>query len=169
MRSIAFSLIAALAAAPASAQQEPPARVPPPAPAARPVETRPVGSVLRCKDGVWAPAGATDASCASHGGVGYRLRQIIPPPAALARPETTTTAAVPAPPTGSGLVEQSTVTTIRPSATRAGVQQQKGPPGRPPADATLLCMDGTFLTGAAEPSRCSSHGGLTAILPKKKP
>jgi len=30
-------------------------------------------------------------------------------------------------------------------------------------------MDGTFLTGAAEPGRCGSYGGLTAILPKKKP
>ncbi len=142
------------------AQQAPPARVPPPPPAARPVNLRPAGSTLRCKDGLWAAAGAADAWCASHGGIGYRTVVITPPPKALPRPETPAPPPL-APPTKPAAREQSAA-----GAAPAQAQAQ-APPSPPPPGATLLCTDGTYLTGNPDTSRCQVHGGLAAKLPTR--
>ena len=153
-------------APPAFAQQAVTPPTPPPAPAAPAVNTtRPPGSIMRCKDGSWAPAGATGSACDAHQGLAYRFPVITPPPAAKPRPEADAPklAPPPAPQGMSAPVENSSSVM---SASSAGAPRR---PPTPPDGATLLCMDGTYLTGAAEPGRCQSYGGLTAILAKKRP
>jgi len=162
MNRILAGLIVTALAAGAQAQATPPARVPPPAPAPRAVATKPAGSTLRCKDGAWAVANAADSWCTAHGGIGYRTVVVTPPPTPLPRPEAAPVKPL-APPAKPGVVETQ-------AAARQTVSQQasKAPTGPPPG-ATLLCMDGTYLTGAADAARCSGHGGLAGKLPKSRP
>jgi len=163
-RILAGLLITAVAAG-AQAQATPPARVPPPVPAARPVATRPAGSTLRCKDGAWADAGAADSWCSTHGGIGYRTVVVTPPPKALSRPEAAP-AKPPAPPETPSMVE--TPATTRTTTTAKAAKAAKAPTAPPPG-ATLLCVDGTYLTGSAEADRCQGHGGLAGKLPVGRP
>lgn len=153
-------------APPAFAQQTVPQQPPPPPAAPAVNTTRPDGSTIRCKDGSWAPAGATVAACDAHQGLAYRFPVTPPPPAAKPRPDADAPKLTP-PPVPQGItapLENSS--SVKSAATGSGVA--KGPP-TPPDGATLLCMDGTYLTGPAEPGRCSAYGGLTAILPIKRP
>jgi hypothetical protein len=39
----------------------------------------------------------------------------------------------------------------------------------PPADATMRCKDGTWLSGTPAASRCDANGGLATVLPPTPP
>ena len=162
MNRILAGLVLATLATSAQAQRTPPARTPPAAPAARPVVKKPVGSTLRCKDGIWADAAAADSWCASHGGIGYRTVVVTPPPKSLPRPEVAPAKPL-APPAKPGAVETPATgrSTTAPQALRA--------PSGPPPGSTLLCVDGTYLAGAADAARCQGHGGLAGKLPASRP
>lgn len=127
--------------------------------------TRPAGSMIRCRDGSWAPAGATVAACDAHEGLAYRFPEKTPPPPAKTRPDAGLARVAP-PPAPQGMSAPAVTSSSMRSA--ANAKAPEGPVA-PPANATLACVDGTFLTGPADPDRCKAYGGLTAILPKKKP
>jgi hypothetical protein len=152
-------------AAPAFGQQVlPPA--PPAAPVALPIDTKqPLGATIRCADGSWIPAGGAVTVCDTHKGIAFRLPEKTPPPPAKTRPDAGATKIAP-PPAPQGI--SAPVVTSSSVRSTANANAPKGPIA-PPADATLACMDGTFLTGAADASRCQAYGGLSAILPKKRP
>ena len=125
--------------------------------------------MIRCKDGSWVPAGGAVTACDTHQGLAFRFPEKTPPPPPLIRPDAGATKAVP-PPAPQGIsAPEATSSSIR--STSNSSASASSPKGlmTPPADATLACMDGTFLTGPAEPSRCKAYGGLTAILPLKRP
>ena len=170
---IALLALGVAGATPAFAQQSSAKPEPPPAPAPTVNTKQPAGSTIRCKDGSWAPAGAAISACDTHNGLAYRLPVITPPPPPKTRPDAGVTKVTP-PPAPEGISAPETaspsmrVATSLPAGANPGSAAPKAPPA-PPADASLLCMDGTYLTGAAEPGRCGAYGGLTAILPKKKP
>ncbi len=170
---VALFALGVASAAPAAAQQATTKPAPPPAPTPAVNTSQPAGSTIRCKDGTWAPAGAASSACDTHRGLAYRLPVITPPPAAKTRPDAGIAKAAP-PPAPQGISAPEATSSPLRSTTSATAGAIAGSPllpvpPAPPADASLLCMDGTYLTGAAEPSRCGAYGGLTAILPKKRP
>lgn len=114
----------------------------------------PNGATIRCRDGSHPAPMAPDAACATKGGVllRYPLRRTAAPssaPALLAAPATPTFPAPKPParvrPAGDGVV----------------------PVRRPPADATLLCMDGTFITTDTSAAACGAKGGVKARFLKR--
>lgn len=114
----------------------------------------PNGATIRCRDGSHPAPMAPDAACSAKGGVllRYPLRRTAAPssaPALIAAPATPT---IPAPqpparvrPAGDGVV----------------------PVRRPPADATLLCVDGTFITADTSAAACGARGGVKVRFLKR--
>ena len=143
---------------------------PPAPPAASPTPVRPPGSTIKCNDESWAPAGSLASACDVHGGVKYRFVEKLTPPPSKTRPDSAQTRM---PPPSKGVVAiPEGGTPIQPNASATpGVREASArqAPAAPPAGATLLCVDGTYLTGTAEPARCTAHGGLVAKLPPQRP
>ena len=167
-----LSLIALCAASllgPAAfAQSAPPKPAPPAAPPPAVNTTRPAGSMIRCVDGTWAPKGGTPAACDAHKGMAYRYPEVTAPPAAKARPDAGITKLAP-PPAPQSDVAPPPVTASRALTASAKAVTPPPPPPTPPANATVVCKDGTFLSGERVASRCDAHGGLTAFLPQRRP
>jgi hypothetical protein len=148
-------------AVPVLAQSAKPA--PPTAPTPTVDATRPDGSLIRCKDGSWAPKGATPAACDTHQGMAYRLPEITPPPAAKPRPDANQVKASPPPAPKSADEAPPNAAALR-SMESAPATAPK-PPTPPPPGTTVVCKDGTYFSGAQDAARCDSHGGLAAFLP----
>lgn len=152
----------------AQAQVQPSKPAAPAAPTPIVDKTRPDGALIRCNDGTWAPKGATVAACETHGGLAYRLPEIIAPPAPLARPDASTPKFTPRPaPSGALSSEERAQRNADAAAAQAkSIKTTRVmAPTAPPADATLACKDGTYLSGQAEAARCDAHGGLAVFLP----
>lgn len=171
LRKLTCLLGAHLAFAGVAAGQEPPVK--PAIPKAPPVEvdrSRPEGSLIRCVDGTWAPKGAAAAACDTHGGVAFRYPEITAPPTAKERPDANVPKLTvrPAPTGGLSAVQAATppAGAVRATSTAA---KSTAAPLPPPADATMACKDGTYLSGPPDAARCQSHGGLAVILPKGRP
>lgn len=119
----------------------------------------PNGATLRCRDGSHPAPGAADTACADKGGVAVRY-PLVPIPGAppgeqraAARrassdaaqrkaAEARVRAEPPAPPAAE-----------RRAATVVPVEPR-------PADATLLCHDGTVIRADTTAVRCAAHGGV---------
>jgi hypothetical protein len=97
----------------------------------------PANAIARCADGTFVVPPSDASACANRGGA----RVIMPgrgtPPAPVARAVTA----------------------------QATVRAAPVPAAAPPAGATMLCRDGTYLSGAPSAGRCDANGGLVAILP----
>lgn len=118
------------------------------------VGTGPNGATLRCRDGSHPAPMAPDAACQGKGGVllRYPVRRTAAPSATPALVTAPAAPTIPAPtpparvrPTGDGVI----------------------PARRPPADATLLCVDGTFITADTAAAACGAHGGVKVRLLKR--
>ena len=120
--------------------------------------TGPGGATLRCRDGSHPAPFATDAACGEKGGVlmRYPVTRTPAPPA----PRITTTSSRPRP-----AVRQATLPSASDllAATPASGAATASP--RPPADASLLCADGTYVRADTSAARCAARGGVRARLP----
>ncbi|MEX2181438.1 MAG: hypothetical protein WD771_05310 [Gemmatimonadaceae bacterium] len=116
--------------------------VPPPEAATPAPAPPPANAVALCNDGSFVVAPATTAECATRGGV----KLVVPPPRA-------TPSQLASPAAESRATEGTTATNS----------------GPPPADATMRCKDGTYLTGQPSATRCSANGGVAVILPVTAP
>ncbi len=112
----------------------------------------PNGATLRCGDGSYPAPLASDAACEGKGGVRVRFPLLRTPAPASTRVRPAPTA----PPAVNAESE-----TPKPTESRANVRI---PAERPPADATLLCKDGTFIRADTSAARCGAHGGLQVRL-----
>jgi hypothetical protein len=154
------------------AQGAPSSKPAPPAAPTRPrIDlSRPEGSTIKCKDGTWAPKGADASACDAHRGLAYRLPEIIKPPAAKPRPDADQPR--PTPPSAPEVVGGAKATgDATPSNMSGAAGRETAPPpnAAPPANAVMLCRDGTYLSGERIASRCDAHGGLTGYLPSRRP
>ncbi|MDP1890649.1 MAG: hypothetical protein Q8K55_07110 [Gemmatimonadaceae bacterium] len=165
---VVLAVAAGFISSAAAAQAPRPA--PPPAPAAMPTAARPLGATIKCRDESWAPPASDASACASHGGVKYRFVEKVPPPPAKTRPDAGQTRATTPPPPSKNAIAPAAQAVQAASATQRArdAGAAKAPTG-PPPDATLLCKDGTYLSGSADAARCAAHGGFVAKLPKPRP
>jgi hypothetical protein len=133
------ALTVAAIRAPASGSALPPDSVRPRAPAARLAPT--ADAVALCSDGAFIVAPGDSTGCASHRGVRVMLqRRAEPPPKASA-------------------ANTASAANVRALAAQRSVQLA------PPADATMQCKDGTYLTGPPAAGRCAARGGVAALFP----
>lgn len=128
------------------------------APDASMVGHGPNGATLRCRDGSYPAPGAADSACEGKGGVLVRFPLVRRPAAASATRERN------APP-----VQDPRLTardTILPDgvmtheAMRRQVETANALGGRPPAGATLLCANGTYVIADTSSTRCAQAGGV---------
>ncbi len=172
-RSLTFVVAATLAmsavAAPRVAAQQSPAVTPvaaPITPATAP-GTGPNGATLRCRDGSYPAANAPDSACDGKGGVAVRFpaRREAPAPALRAVAPTATSTAAPANAraavTDSLMIPEGFVSHAQ---RRAATDTMKPPP----ANATLLCANGTYIVSDTVAARCQAHGGLRLRLEAAK-
>lgn len=109
--------------------------------------TGPNGATIRCRDGSHPAPMAPDAACGTKGGVllRYPLRRT---PAASATPSLVAAPAAPK------------VLMPKPPARVRPAGDGVIPAPRPPADATLLCGDGTYIKVDTTAAACGAHGGV---------
>lgn len=118
----------------------------------------PGGATLRCADGSLAAPGASDAACNAKGGVGVRFPLLRTPPAAAATSASTSSRpALPVAPAASPA----------PAGAAAPTRERTNAPtsGRLPVDATLICVDGSYVRTDTASARCAAHGGVHVRLP----
>jgi hypothetical protein len=128
----------------------------------------PNGATMRCKDGSHPAANAPATACASRGGVMFRYPLVVVPTAVPAG-ETERVIPVPA---GARPREGARARGVGSDAATARAGTERGAttvPGprraeRPPADATLLCGDGTYVRADTASARCGAHGGVKLRL-----
>jgi hypothetical protein len=164
LRTVAVST-ALLIAAPATAQVAPasgaPAdvRAPSDLVVLAPAGTRgagPNGATLRCRDGSHPAPGAADAACADKGGVAARYPLIPIPGAPPAEQRAAARRAA-----SEAAQKKATAAEVRAAPPTVGPRNATVVPVEPrPADATLLCNDGTVIRADTTATRCATHGGL---------
>jgi len=125
----------------------------------------PNGATMRCKDGSHPAAHAPATACDARGGVLVRYPLVVVP-APVPAGETERVIPVPAGarPREGGRDRGPAVTA------RAGAATEETAPrraARPPADATLLCGDGTYVRADTASARCGAHGGVKLRLLKR--
>jgi len=131
----------------------------------------PNGATLRCRDGFYPAPGAADSACQDHGGVLARfpLRRGTPTRAAEAQAAALRAA-------DTQRAQRSATATARADSTRpAGFEPYAQRRARadslnraaatPPAGATLLCGDGSWVVRDTTQARCATRGGVRLILP----
>lgn len=125
----------------------------------------PGGATMRCKDGSHPAADAPATACDARGGVLVRYPLVVVP-APVPAGETERVIPVPA-----GARPREGARDRGPAATaRAGAATEEAGPrraARPPADATLLCGDGTYVRADTASARCGAHGGVKLRLLKR--
>lgn len=129
-----------------------------------PAETRgagPNGATMRCKDGTHPAATAPASACDARGGVLVRYPLLTVPAAPMSGGEETV---IPVPRGARGAEGAMAARDGRGGgATAAGRDAGRDAPRRvtrPPADATLLCTDGTYVRADTTSARCGAHGGV---------
>lgn len=141
-----------------------------------PVGMGPNGATLRCRDGFLPPAGAPDAACQGHGGVLVRFPLRRTPSRATeaqatARAEAEARERERGSSSSSAAMAAARADSTRPAGfepyavRRARADSLNRAAATPPAGATLLCTDGTWIVRDTTQARCASHGGLRLILP----
>lgn len=117
----------------------------------------PNGATMRCKDGSHPAANAPATACDARGGVLVRYPLVVVP-AAVPAGERERVIPVPAGARPRAGVRDGGAT----AATAPGGTEGTGPQRavRPPADATLLCGDGTYVRADTTSARCGAHGGV---------
>lgn len=154
------------ASAPANAEVSASARATAPTPPPRPTEivtgTGPNGAKMRCRDGSYEPVAAPENACDAKGGVLVRfpLRRVPQPAPRLPRISAPAVAA--AAPAGA----ERTADALRATAASGGKGEVAAP--GPPADATLLCGDGSFIVADTARVRCAGKGGVSVIYPQRR-
>ncbi len=137
-------------------QPTPPPRVTLPDPAL--VGHGPNGATLRCRDGSYPAPGAADSACDGKGGVLIRFPLVRRPAAATATQTRPTPAARNAAPSARDSVLPPEMLTH--DAMRREVEASNALGGRPPAGATLLCANGTYVVADTSSARCAQAGGV---------
>lgn len=128
------------------------------APDAAMVGHGPNGATLRCRDGSYPSPGAADSACDGKGGVLVRF-PLVRRPADVSAARTQN-----APPAQDPRLTARD--TIRPDgvitheAMRREVEAANALGGRPPAGATLLCVNGSFVIADTSSVRCAQAGGV---------
>ena len=121
----------------------------------------PNGATMRCKDGTHPPATAPASACDARGGVLVRYPSLTAPAAPASGGEETV---IPVPRGARGAEGAMAARDGRGGgATAAGRDAGRDAPRRvtrPPADATLLCTDGTYVRADTTSARCGAHGGV---------
>lgn len=143
------------AATPTTANASAAAPAPPPPPTETVTGTGPNGAKMRCRDGSYHPATASDDACDAKGGVLVRFPLRRVPQRAPQLPRLAAPAAN-APQTGA----------IRSAPEDAAKREVEAP--RPPAGATLLCGDGSFIVADTARVRCAGKGGVSLIYPQRR-
>lgn len=124
-----------------------------------PADTRgagPNGATLRCRDGSYPAPKAPDSACDGKGGVLVRF-PLIPVPARR-------TDAAPARSLRT-LPPGATLATPPAAPTAESRAAERVPAAVPPANATLLCRDGTYIVSDTTAARCAAHGGVRGRFP----
>lgn len=118
----------------------------------------PNGATMRCRDGSYPVPTAPDAACETKGGILVRFPLLRTPASSAPR------AAEPS----SAPMRAADPELPGPTPSRANVVI---PAERVPADATLLCRDGSYVRADTSTARCATHGGLKGRLPvvRKQP
>lgn len=141
-----------------------------------PIGMGPNGATLRCRDGFLPPAGAPDAACQGHGGVLARFPLRRTPSRATeaqatARAEAEARERERGSSSSNAAMAAARADSTRPTGfepyavRRARADSLNRAAATPPAGATLLCTDGTWIVRDTTQARCASHGGLRLILP----
>lgn len=119
----------------------------------------PNGATMRCKDGSYPPNGAPDSACNGRGGILVRfpLRR-YPQPSTAPR-----LVAAPRPP--SAPADTATANALLREPPMVNRAREFLPAERPPAEATLLCNDGTFVVRDTTSTRCATRGGVMLRFP----
>lgn len=127
--------------------------------------TGPNGATMRCRDGFYPAPGAADAACAERGGVLVRFPTINN---AERRQQSVEQGGAVAERRGEPAPELRDTTKPPPGVVPFAEQQAKAreEAARPavPANARLLCMDGTFIVADTSATRCTQHGGVRVRL-----
>lgn len=121
----------------------------------------PNGATMRCKDGSHPAVTAPATACDARGGVLVRY-PLLTTPVTPARGEETVLPVPAAARPRDGVLGRGTTTSTRTTASATAPVETPGPRRavRPPADATLLCGDGTFVRADTASARCAAHGGV---------
>lgn len=142
-----------------------------------PVGMGPNGATLRCRDGFFPPAGAPDAACQERGGVLARFPLRRTPSRATeaqatARAEAEARRNARAASGSNAAMAAARADGARPAGfepiavRRARADSLNRAAATPPAGATLLCTDGTWIVRDTTQARCGTHGGVRIILPQ---
>lgn len=128
----------------------------------------PGGATLRCRDGSYPAPGAADAACEGKGGVLARFPLVRRPAAATAARTRN------APPERDPrLAARDTIPTgdvVTYDAIRREVEANNALGGRPPAGATLLCVNGSYVVADTSSARCAQAGGVRLRFePQRRP
>lgn len=168
-RTLSFAVAIQMASVPLLAQSTQPAvdRPASAAAAARPevptVGTGPDGATLRCRDGSYPAPKAPESACAEKGGVLVRfpLRHVPPTAASVAEtriaPRVEAHATEPDTAVPAGFIPFAVRRSARDTLTG------------PPAGATLLCKDGTYVVRDTSAARCQARGGLKLRFETRRP
>lgn len=131
----------------------------------------PNGATLRCRDGFYPSPGAPDSACQDRGGVLVRfpLRR-TPSRAAEARASAARDAQARSARSTTASAASRADSTVPPgfepyAVRRARADSINRAATTPPAGATLLCMNGTWIVRDTTQSRCASHGGVRVMMP----
>lgn len=156
----ALTVVAALAAmaiAPQLAAQQAEGVRSVAAPATRTVGAGPNGATLRCRDGSYPEANAPESACEAKGGVAVRfpVRRTAPTPSLVQAAPVT-------PPT----IRAANDSVVIPEGFVSYEQRRaaRTSPTPPPANATLLCANGTYIVADTVAARCQAYGGLLLRL-----
>lgn len=117
----------------------------------------PNGATLRCRDGSYPSPGAADAACDGKGGVLVRF-PLVRRPSAVTAPAGTAAPARDPRLTARDTILPDGVSTHE--AMRRQVEAANALGGRPPAGATLLCVNGTYIVADTAAARCAQAGGV---------
>lgn len=128
------------------------------APDAAMVGHGPNGATLRCRDGSYPTPGAADSACDGKGGVLVRFPLVRRPAAvSAARTQNTPPAQDPKLTARDTILPEGVITH---EAMRRQVEAANALGGRPPAGATLLCVNGSFVIADTSSARCAQAGGV---------
>jgi hypothetical protein len=167
LRSLLAASALCLGATAAQAQQ---ATQPAPrtkAPDAAMVGHGPNGATLRCRDGSYPAPGAADSACEGKGGVLVRFPLVRRPEAASAtRQQNTPPARDPRLTARDTILPDGVITH---EAMRRQVEAANALGGRPPAGATLLCVNGTYVVADTSSTRCAQAGGVRLRFESRRP